>query len=254
MNSIERKGVIPIPARVPILGIGVDVQRFSEALDQLRDWVHDPTPRYVCTCTVYTLMMAREDPSIFEALQSASMVAADGMPVVWQQRRTGNSYAERIYGPDVMLALCRTAIGARHVLFGGMPGVPERLAEKLKMSFPGISISDSWSPPIFHIGDTPDPAVVARLNQTEAQIIWVGLGSPKQDWWMHTYRPLLRSNLLIGVGAAFDFLSGTKQQAPRWMQQRGLEWAFRLAQEPRRLARRYLVYNTRFLYALWRGS
>jgi N-acetylglucosaminyldiphosphoundecaprenol N-acetyl-beta-D-mannosaminyltransferase len=238
-----------------ISDLPVPAMTFREAVETLYAWAHDSKTRYVSTCTVYTLMRAMEDDLIFAALQEADMITADGMPLVWLQRRQGFRHAERVYGPDVMLALCELTRGnskVSHYLYGGLPGVPEELAEVLMERFEGINIAGTFSPPLADIEDTPDEEVVRKLNESGASIIWVGLGSPKQDLWMRLYRPALNAPLLIGVGAAFDFISGTKLQAPVWMRRRGLEWLFRLLQEPRRLWHRYLVYNLRFLGAIFR--
>lgn len=240
--------------KLPILGVHTDAQPFEEAVATLTRWASQPAQRYVCTCPVYTLMMCRENPAVMQAVNGAAMVTADGMPVVWVQRRRGVSQAERVYGPDLMLALCqRTAgTGLQHFFWGGLPNVADTLVGRLKTQFRGLKVAGTFSPPLEAIRTKPDPAVVEQLNQSGADIIWVGLGSPKQDLWMELYRPALRAPLLIGVGAAFDMLAGVKSQAPHWMQQSGLEWLFRLAQEPRRLARRYLVYNPLFVWHVLR--
>lgn len=237
-----------------ILGVPIDAQRFDDAITTLVQWSRGEGSRYVCACPVYTLMQARENPQVLAALRGAAMVMADGMPLVWVQQRRGQQEAERVYGPDVLLALCeRTAgTGVRHYFYGGLPGVPEQLTARLRQRFPALEIVGYEAPPMIATGAEVDSAVVERLNQAGAHVIWVGLGSPKQDVWLAQYRPLLEASLLIGVGAAFDFVAGTKAQAPRWMQRAGLEWLFRLAQEPRRLWRRYVIYNTRFLWALLR--
>jgi N-acetylglucosaminyldiphosphoundecaprenol N-acetyl-beta-D-mannosaminyltransferase len=184
------------------------------------------------------------------------MVTADGMPIVWVQRQRGFPQAERVYGPDVMLALCEKTAGTgiRHFFWGGQPGVADQLVGRLKAQFPKLAVAGTYSPPIAELESQPDPAVIERLNASQADIIWIGLGSPKQDLWMSLYRPTLSAPLLIGVGAAFDMLAGVRSQAPRWMQRSGLEWLFRLAQEPRRLARRYLVYNPLFVWHVLRES
>jgi N-acetylglucosaminyldiphosphoundecaprenol N-acetyl-beta-D-mannosaminyltransferase len=237
-----------------ILGVPIDAQRFDDAITTLVQWSRGEGSRYVCTCPVYTLMQARENPQVLAALRGADMVMADGMPLVWVQQRRGQPEAERVYGPDVLLALCeRTAgTGVRHYFYGGLPGVPEQLIARLRQRFPALEIVGYEAPPMIETGAVVDSAVIERLNRAGAHVIWVGLGSPKQDVWLAQYRPLLEASLLIGVGAAFDFVAGTKAQAPRWMQRAGLEWLFRLVQEPRRLWRRYVIYNTRFLWALLR--
>ena len=240
--------------RVDILGVQTNAQTFAAATATLLGWAGDDGKRYVCTCPVYTLMMCREHPDVHRAVNSADMVTADGMPIVWLQRRIGVVNAERVYGPDVLLALCQATAGTpiRHYFWGGLPGVPERLATMLTTRFPGLNIAGAYAPPVTDIGLQPDPDAVERLNASNPQIVWVGLGSPKQDLWMAQHRPALNAPLLIGVGAAFDLLAGVKRQAPRWMQRSGLEWSYRLAQEPGRLGKRYLVYNPRFVWLVFR--
>lgn len=199
-------------------------------------------------------MRGREEPAIGHALRGAAMVAADGMPIVWLQRRLGYPTAERVYGPDMMLSLCQQGAShhLKHFLLGGTPQNNARLIEVLQTKIPTLHIVGASSPMIQNGNEPPDPALVDLLNQSNAHIVWVGLGSPKQDLWMQQYSKVLRVPLLIGVGAAFDFLAGTKPQAPKWMQRSGLEWAYRFAKEPRRLWRRYVIYNPRFVWQVWR--
>lgn len=239
---------------VDVLGVNINAQTFAEAVTALQGWAGEDARRYVCTCPVYTLMLCRERPDVHRAVSGADMVTADGMPVVWLQRRLGFPTAERVYGPDLLLALCEATADTdiSHYFWGGMPGVPEALVASLTQRFPGLNVAGLYSPPVGEVATTPDPAVVERLNRSQASIIWVGLGSPKQDLWMERYRPVLDAPLLVGVGAAFDLLAGVKRQAPRWMQRVGLEWLYRLIQEPRRLGKRYLVYNPRFMWLLFR--
>ena len=233
----------------------VTIQPFQPAIDRLTGWAKENGQRrYVSLCTTYTVTRARQDPRAWQALQNADLVAPDGVPLVWVQRRRGHQEAQRVYGPDVLLAMCAATSGRniRHFFFGGLPGVADQLAAKLQTQFPDLQIVGTYSPPVAEVEDEPSQAVIDLLNQAEPDIVWVGVGSPKQDVWMSIYRPELEAPLLIGVGAAFDFVSGTKRQAPKWMRRRGLEWLFRLSQEPRRLWRRYLIYNTLFLWHIIR--
>lgn len=240
---------------ISVAGVRTEAQTFSEALNTLLEWSKQPQKRYVSTGTAYTLVMAERHPAISAALADADMLTADGMPLVWVQRLKGARQAERVYGPDLMLALCRAseAAGLRHYLYGGLPGIPEKLAQALQARFPDLRVVGLHSPAGDVLAGAPQQATVEMLNAAQADVIWVGLGSPKQDLWMHAYRESLNAPLLIGVGAAFDFLSGVKSQAPQWMQQRGLEWLYRLIQEPRRLWKRYLVYNAVFVFLLIRS-
>ena len=237
----------------PLSSINIHPLKFTEAIELLANWARGSTPRFVSTCTVYTLMRALEDEQIARALNGADLVTADGMPLVWLQHMRGDKFAERVYGPDLTLALLETLqrdSTVSHFFLGGLEGVPEILVQSLKKRFPDLPIAGAFSPPVAPIGDKADMSLADRVNASGASVVWVGLGSPKQDLWMHLYRPVLKAPLLIGIGAAFDFLSGTKIQAPKWMQKRGLEWLFRLYQEPRRLGKRYLVYNAKFVAAV----
>ncbi|MEP7290563.1 MAG: WecB/TagA/CpsF family glycosyltransferase [Chloroflexota bacterium] len=238
--------------RYSILDVPVDVQSFDEALAQLQGWVSSKARCFVSTCTVYTIMTAQDNDAAMIALQHADMVTTDGMPLVWLQKRAGYKQAERVYGPDLFLALCaRTERqDVKHFFLGGTPGVAEKLGAALQGKYPQIKIAGHEAPQVSAAVLPIDVRLVERLNASGADVIWVGLGSPKQDIWMDVYRPALNASLLIGVGAAFDFIAGIKPQAPRWMMRSGLEWAFRLITEPRRLWKRYLVYNSRFVYAL----
>lgn len=240
---------------IPLLDIPTQAQKFEASISQMLAWAMEAEGRrFVCTATVHTMMLAQEDAKHRAALQAADMVTADGMPLVWLQRRLGYPEAERVYGPDVFFALCQAGLshGLGHYFWGGDGGVAQTLAGRMAERLPGIKILGADTPPYRSAGAPPDSAEVARLNQSGAQVIWVGLGGAKQDIWMAQHRPLLDAPLLIGVGAAFDFLAGNKRQAPRFLQRAGLEWAFRLAAEPRRLAYRYLVYNPRFVWLAWR--
>ncbi len=243
-------------ARVDILGVHVDAQRLDDAAGILARWASETERRYVCTCPVYTLMLCQENAALHRALDNADMVTADGVPVVWVQRLRGHRKAGRVYGPDLMLTVCEKTAGKgiRHFFWGGLPGVADRLAATFKARFPALEIAGSYSPEVSDVGSVPDAIAVEKLNNSQAHVIWVGLGSPKQDLWMALHRPVLTAPVLVGVGAAFDFLSGVKRQAPRWMQQNGLEWLFRLGNEPRRLWRRYLVYNPRFVWQVVRQT
>ena len=237
-----------------IFGIKTCAQTLDGAIATMHLWTQSAAKRYVSTCCVYTLMKAQEDPQVAAALASADMVTADGMPLVWLQHRDGFRMAERVYGPDILRAfLARTAdCGLHHVLLGGNKHSAKRLAEILQRDFPCSTVTVfDWPYTEDLTGDALDAAAIQELNRLNAHVVWVGLGSPKQDLWMARYRPYLQSPVLIGIGAAFDFVSGTKRQCPRWLQRRGGEWLFRLIQEPRRLWRRYLRNNPLFLWYLF---
>jgi N-acetylglucosaminyldiphosphoundecaprenol N-acetyl-beta-D-mannosaminyltransferase len=184
------------------------------------------------------------------------MVTPDGMPVVWLARFRGCQDIARTYGPDLMLEVCDHGqdLGLRHFFYGGTEDTLQELQQKLQGLFPRILVAGSYAPPFRREVWQEGPEVIDRINSSAADIVWVGLGSPKQDLWMQAHRPVLNAPVIVGAGAAFDFCSGAKPQAPRWMQNSGLEWFFRLCCEPRRLWKRYLIGNSLFLIYLIKDS
>ena len=184
--------------------------------------------------------------------EQAALVTPDGMPLVWIGRARGHASMDRVYGPDLLLALAEAGLphGLRHYFHGAAPGVPERLAQRLSERFPGLRTVGTESPPFRPLSADERRDTAARIQASGADVVWVGLGTPKQERWMAAIAPLLPGVVLIGVGAAFDMHSGTKPQAPLWMQRRGLEWLFRLATEPGRLGRRYATVVPLFLILL----
>jgi N-acetylglucosaminyldiphosphoundecaprenol N-acetyl-beta-D-mannosaminyltransferase len=205
---------------------------------------------YVCVCNVHTVMASGEDQELRTALAGSSINVPDGQPLVWAINALGHSLAGRVYGPELMSRACERAAdtGTRFYLYGGRnQGALVQLALNLRQRYPGVRIVGGYSPP--HRPLTPEEreAVAEEINHSRADVVWVGIGVPKQEKWMAQMRPSLSSSLLVGVGAAFDFHAGLVPQAPNWLQEAGLEWAYRLAHEPRRLWRRYLRYNPRFL-------
>jgi N-acetylglucosaminyldiphosphoundecaprenol N-acetyl-beta-D-mannosaminyltransferase len=195
---------------------------------------------------------ARESINYRNAIEHATLSVPDGMPLVWLLRLKGHNIRHRVYGPDLMLLLCEEAAnrGWRCFLYGGAPGVPEQLKEVLEKRFPGLQIVGTYSPPFRPLTVEEDEAVCAMINAAKPDIVWVGLGSPKQDIWMYEHREKLDVSVMHGVGAAFDFLTGRVKQAPRCMMNAGLEWLFRLFQEPKRLWKRYTLTNAKFIYYL----
>ena len=238
--------------RVSLLGVHVSAFDLATAAAEMQAAVLAGERLYACTCPVYTLMQGHERPEVRAALNGARWVTPDGMPVVWALRRLGAQQVGRVYGPDLLLALSAWAAqaGAPQFYLGGGPGVAEALAANLQRRFPGLVVAGTAAPPYRPLTTTEDDALVAQINQSSAAVVWVGLGSPKQDVWMARFRPRLTAPVLVGVGAAFDFFTGRQRQAPRWMQRSGLEWLFRLASQPGRLWRRYLIYNPKFLWHL----
>ena len=238
--------------RVNVLGVGVSAIDLGAALRTIEAWIERKEPHYVTITGVHGVMESQRDEELRRIHNRAGLVTPDGMPLVWVSRLAGHREVRRVYGPDLMLALCARSLeeGYRHYFYGGGQGVPERLAERLRSRFPGLRIVGSFSPPFRPLTAEEDVEVVNRINDARPDIVWVGLSTPKQERWMASHLGRLEAPVMVGVGAAFDFHAGLKKQAPRWLQEAGLEWMFRLATEPRRLWRRYLRNNPLFLYSI----
>jgi N-acetylglucosaminyldiphosphoundecaprenol N-acetyl-beta-D-mannosaminyltransferase len=194
-------------------------------------------------------MESQRDEALQRIHNAAGLVTPDGMPLVWLSHLKGFPHVERVYGPDLMLSLCEHSIERkyRHFFYGGAQGVPEQLAANLKKTFPGLSVAGAFSPPFRPLTPKEDAQIVQMITRVNPDIVWIGLSTPKQERWMAAHVGKLAGPVLIGVGAAFDFHTGRKKQAPRWMQRSGLEWFFRLMSEPRRLWKRYLINNPAFV-------
>jgi N-acetylglucosaminyldiphosphoundecaprenol N-acetyl-beta-D-mannosaminyltransferase len=192
-------------------------------------------------------MEAQDDPKLKSIFNNALLVTPDGMPMVWMSWLAGKKQVGRVYGPDLMLEVCGLR-GVRHFLYGGSNGTVSLLESKLMERFPGIQIVGTYEPPWRPLNSEEESALKETVQRARPDVFWVGLSTPKQERFMAEYLPKLEVTLMVGVGAAFDFHSGKVKQAPRWMQYAGLEWFFRLCQEPRRLWRRYLRNNPRFVY------
>lgn len=235
--------------RVNILGVGISAINMDMALDSIEGWIARHEPHYVCVTPVHSVMECQSNPELRLVFNGSGLTTPDGMPLVWLCRYKGYHDVSRVYGPDLMLALCERSVGQgyRHFFYGGAEGVPEQLAENLRERFPGLLVAGTYSPPFHPLIPAEDAHVVRMINKASPDIVWVGLGSPKQELWMAAHLGRLRVPVLIGVGAAFDFHAGLKKQAPYWMQQNGLEWLFRLLAEPRRLWKRYVINNPRFV-------
>jgi N-acetylglucosaminyldiphosphoundecaprenol N-acetyl-beta-D-mannosaminyltransferase len=246
---------VPSPSAEEVLGIPLSVIDYEGALDWIDAMVASDQTGYVCVCNVHTVMAAAEDSKLQSALLRSSLNVPDGQPLVWAMNALGHSLDSRVYGPELMHRACARAAksGQRLYLYGGRnQGALVQLALNLRQRHPGIKIVGGYSPPHRPLTDEERVAVVREINASKPDVVWVGIGVPKQEKWMTEMRPTLKAPLLIGVGAAFDFHAGLVPQAPSWMQELGLEWAYRLVQEPRRLWRRYTRYNPRFVVAFAR--
>ncbi len=236
-------------ARVNMLGVGITPANLGRALDTLEGWRVEGRHEYVCCVSVHGLVVSLKDPEFRCVLSRAGLTTQDGMPLVWWCRHVGFKDADRACGRDLLTEVCAVSakFNYRHYFYGGEQHVVERLVSNLTQRFPGLTIVGHHSPPFRRLTAEEDAADVAAINATRPDFVWVGLGTPKQDRWMAEHVGRIDATALLGVGAAFDFVSGMKLQAPLWMQRWGLEWTFRLATEPRRLASRYLVGNSIFV-------
>lgn len=232
-----------------MLGTFIDAVDWAGVLDRIRTWADNRESRTACLCNVHSAVTARDDPALANALSTSDMVLPDGAPIAWTLRRKGFPDQVRIAGPDLMSRLCADLEGTNIgiFLFGASEATLSRLEAELHHRFPGLDIRGALSP---KFGDWPDAlenSYIDKINQSGAGVIFVGLGCPKQEIWM-TKRSREIPGVLLGVGAAFDFHAGTTRRAPQFMRKAGLEWLHRLASEPKRLWRRYLVTNTYFLW------
>jgi N-acetylglucosaminyldiphosphoundecaprenol N-acetyl-beta-D-mannosaminyltransferase len=250
-SSVQtRLSPIRPPRTVSVLDIPLALTDYERTLDWIDQMVAARERGYVCVCNVHAVMAAGEDPELRSSLLSSSLNVPDGQPLVWAINALGHSLAGRVYGPELMSRSCARAADTqqRLYLYGGRnQGALVQLALNLRQRYPGVKIVGGYSPPHRLLDAEEQSAVVDEINGSRADVVWVGIGVPKQEKWMAMMRPRLEAPVLAGVGAAFDFHAGLVPQAPNWIQEAGLEWAYRLAHEPRRLWRRYLRYNPRFL-------
>ncbi len=239
-------------ATTSILGIPVSLLDMPHAVDTVLQWVLEGSARYVCLRDVHGIMCAQEDTELRQIHERAGMVTPDGMPLVWICNWRGHRHVQRVCGADLVAALAEksAAIGLRHYFYGGKPGVSERMAAKLVARYPGFVVAGTSTPPFSPMTAEEDEAVIQKIVETRPHIVWVGLGTPKQEFWMRDHVGRIPNAILLGVGAAFDFYAGDVKRAPRWMQNSGLEWLHRLASEPRRLWRRYLILAPKFVFKM----
>lgn len=238
-----------------MLGVPIAVVDSERALAVIDAMVERRERGWVCAAPAMSLVAAQDDPELMRALRGAALTVPDGMPVVWAANLLGERLHGRVYGPDLMHDHCAHAAarGQRIWLYGGHDErVLADLEANLRRNHPGLTIAGSWSPPHRELTPAEDRAAAERINADEPDVIWVGTGMPKQEKWMARMRPLLEAPVLCGVGAAFDFHADRVDQAPPWMQRRGLEWVHRVAQEPRRQLPRYLRSNPRFVASVLR--
>jgi N-acetylglucosaminyldiphosphoundecaprenol N-acetyl-beta-D-mannosaminyltransferase len=236
-----------------VLGARIDVLGWDEALARLLDWGQTRSMRYACLCNVHSVVTCTRDPAFRSVIDNADLASADGAPVAWAVRRFAQVAQERINGPDLMWRYLAAAqdCGQSVFLYGAAPHTLELLHGAIERAFPRLRIAGTCSPPFRALSLAEDEAIVARINRSGANLVFVGLGCPKQELWMGSHCGRIAAPM-VGVGAAFDYHAGTLKRAPPWWQRHGLEWLYRLCAEPRRLAARYLVSNSLFIAGIAR--
>jgi N-acetylglucosaminyldiphosphoundecaprenol N-acetyl-beta-D-mannosaminyltransferase len=245
----------PSPLAVDVLGVPLALTDYERTIDWIDATIVAGGRGYICVAAVHTVMACQEDDELRAAVLGSSLTVPDGQPLVWAMNALGHELPHRVYGPDLMARYCEhaAATGARMFLYGGRDqDALVKLGLNLRSKHPGLKIVGGYVPPFRPLTAEEEDAVVDEINASGADVVWVGIGVPKQEKWMARMRDRLDPPVLVGVGAAFDFHAGLVPQAPRWMQSMGLEWAYRLAQEPRRLWKRYLRYNPRFVIGFLR--
>ena len=237
------------------MGVAVSVTTVPDVCAVVTTWIDRRDQKYVCVTGVHGVMESQRDPRLREVHNAAGLTVPDGVPMVWAGRYAGASTIERVYGPDMMSAVCELAAerGWRSFFYGGAPGTADLVAERLAARFPGLRVAGTYSPPFRELTTAEDEEVTSMITASGADLVWVGLSTPKQERWMAAHVGRFDSPcILFGVGAAFDIHAGLKRDAPQWVRRLGLHWLFRLLQEPRRLWRRYAINNPAFLVSVLR--
>ena len=225
-----------------VLDVPVHAVQIPDAISQIKAWIQSGVKgRYIAVTGMHGIAESRRDDTLRCALDSADLVVPDGMPLVWLGRWHGHVLKRRVYGPELMETFCReTGSTFRHFFYGGAGETADRLANSLRQRY-GVVVAGTYCPPFRPLNEEEQREMASRIEEASADILWVGLSTPKQEKWMHENRSKLDVPVMLGVGAAFDINSGTTRQAPIWMRENGLEWLFRLVTEPKRLWRRYLI-------------
>lgn len=235
-----------------VLGVRIAAVQISSLIRQMKEWIRlREMGNILIFANVHVIIEAQHDER-FKNILNKSVSLPDGKPLSWVGRARGYALPRRVYGPDLLIEFCRASArqGFRHFFYGAAPGIPQRLAAELQRRFPGTVVVGCYSPPFRELTCDEDAKVVEMINRARPDVLWIGLGCPKQERWAYEHRDRLHVPILAAVGQAFDIHAGSLRQAPEWMREHGLEWLFRFAHEPRRLWRRYLLYNSQFLYLL----
>lgn len=241
--------------RVPVLGVKYTVSTVSEAATYLLEHSNDLSGKYVCFSNVHTTVMAADNERYRAILNGSAATFPDGKPIAARISAQGFFRSERVAGPDLMAELFRISqgTGLKHYFYGSTEKTLTELRKKLEANYPGMEIAGMYSPPFRKLTPEEDADIIERINSSQADFVWIGLGAPKQEKWMASHKGKIKG-VMLGVGAGFDFHAGTIKRAPRILQKIGLEWLFRLSQDPKRLLKRYLVTNTKFIvYTIMRG-
>jgi N-acetylglucosaminyldiphosphoundecaprenol N-acetyl-beta-D-mannosaminyltransferase len=236
-----------------VLGVRFAAVQIPYVIRKIEEWISDgPWAHYISVSNVHSVIESQQNAQLMETLNSCDLNVPDGMPIVWLGRSQGHDLPRRVYGPDLFIEFCRDTQDKhyRHFFYGGTPDVVEALVHKLKEKFPEFQVAGYFSPPFRPLTPPEDLQVIDMINAASADVLWVGLGCPKQELWMQEHHESIRVAAIIGIGQAFNIYAEKLRQAPRWMRENGLEWLFRLLLEPRRLWRRYLVTNTEFIVRL----
>lgn len=237
-------------ANYSLLGLRVSAVQIPDTIARMEEWIsRREACHVVAVMDMHSIMEAQHDRNLKNLLLDADLVVPDGFPLVWMGRQKGFTLRSRVCGPELMTAFCEETArkGYRHFFYGGAPGVAEDLGARFAARFAGFVVAGCYCPPFRSLTVEEDREIVEAIERSRADIVWVGLGAPKQDRWMFEHRKRLSVPVLIGVGAAFDFHTGRVPRAPLWMSEYGFEWLFRLAMEPRRLWKRYLVFGSQFV-------
>lgn len=260
-NAVARESTDTPAAAVrrqsQVLGVPVDLVDWDTAVERILGWAQGRESRYVSICDAHSIVRASREHAHGKHIREADMVTPDGWPVAWMLRRTAAPTQQRIDGPDLMWRLLAKAeaMGLRVFFYGTTPATLNALEIRLSRDFPGLQVAGRHAPPFRSLSPTEDALEVAMINASGAHLVMTGLGCPKEDRWMNEHRGRIQA-VTLGIGAGIDYWAGGLRRAPYWMREHGLEWSFRLLCEPRRLWRRYLVYNSRFILGaavqLWR--
>ena len=236
--------------RVDVLGVGISITNLQHAVAQIESWLDEGTRSYVCVTGVHGVMTSQGDAKLKAIHNSSGMTVPDGMPMTWSGKIYGFKQMGRVFGPDLMRRVCQRSVRKpyKHFLYGGNDGVAEKVKANLEAEYPGIAIVGTYTPPFRPLNPKERETLAKQVAICRPDLFWVGLSTPKQETFMYDYLPQLETKVMLGVGAAFDILAGLVREPPDWIKTSGMQWCYRLFQDPLRLGRRYLTHNPVFVY------